>query len=278
MRPGVVLQKQRRVGRSWVDLVLVMHLRYMRMCAAVTTDDGLGMSGGLLYSLEPENVGSQVLFVHGRSHAFRTVTLQRATDGRLDCRQHCHGSHLVRPSGTAHNDSEGTCNSDVCINYLECGLCSAFRTPTGSAATGLGFCWAIFSIRTIDNTANNNPFAFAPTQLFVEQSGRFAESQSSDFDRYVAGPFGAVDTTLSSRQYLRYSTDALIAAIVRCDGAMRSTEDFTLAYDNPGGVSVRAVKATATSAFFGKILETARSSRTLGLVSRSPEQPICSVG
>ena len=159
------------------------------------------------------------------------------------------GSHLVRPSGTAHNDSEGTCNSDVCINYLECGLCSAFRTPTGSAATGLGFCWAIFSIRTIDNTANNKRFAFAPPQLFVEQSGRFAESQSSDFDRYVAGPFGAVDTTLSSRQYLRYSKDALIAAIVRC-GAMSSTEDFTLAYDNPGGVSVRAVKATPPPPFW----------------------------
>ena len=153
--------------------------------------------------------------------------------------------HFLRPSGAqTHNVSKAASNSNVIIDYLECGLCTAFTTPFGAFNAAPGYCYAVFSIRTVDNTANNDSFTFVPTDLHVENYDESVFGQVTNFAKYVSGANAVVQTELTGRQSLSYTTDALAAAVVKCDDkALRSTTDYKLLYRSTGNLKVQADKA-----------------------------------
>jgi len=127
------------------------------------------------------------------------------------------------------------------ISYREVGICQSYETPDGVIAAGKNKGFAVFEIKSADNTKYDEDFVLAPARLFVNQ---FVSSQAGTSKWYRR--FGRVDprfaqamkvssvseTKVSAKANLDINTFFIISVDSDASGQDKDNPlNFQLAYD-----------------------------------------------
>ncbi len=116
------------------------------------------------------------------------------------------------------------------ITYHQTGACNGFSTSSGITSAGPKAAYVVFGIEKLDNSGGTAAFAFDPTKLYIQQSGRDFVDPGLGIYSNILGPFAAVPMTVAKGQTIPFSVIAQAALIVQTTNANGSVEANQTAY------------------------------------------------
>jgi hypothetical protein len=129
-------------------------------------------------------------------------------------------------------------NGFVNITYHQVGACNGGPSSDGEYNAGPNQAYVVFAIESIDNSQNQNAFAYDPSNIYWIDNSKDAFDSSLEIYTYVLGPFATVPTTVnagSSLNFSPYGFGALIVQTVAMDGASEANNtSYFLGYQGSG--------------------------------------------
>jgi|HubBroStandDraft_6_1064221.scaffolds.fasta_scaffold1041449_1 hypothetical protein len=129
-------------------------------------------------------------------------------------------------------------NGFVNITYHQVGACNGGATPDGEYNAGPNQAYVVFAIERIDNTQNQNAFAYDPRKIAWTLNTNDAFDANLEIYQEIFGPFATVPTTVNAKTSMGfnpYGYGALVVQTVAQDGASEAAStSYFLSYKGSG--------------------------------------------
>ena len=133
-------------------------------------------------------------------------------------------------------DGCGGGNGTATINFTQVGACNGWKEGNDTHAAGPNAAYVIFKVHNIDNTQGTVNFAFDPSKMYVNITGRPHMDPNLSLAHFI-GVFQLVPTTVPAKQLV--GLDGYAVTVVQTSNVNGSVEanqtSYFLGYDAGSG-------------------------------------------